>query len=187
MGIAKLAPRTAPVISLVDESGAPVSLAKLHGKVVVLSFFDATCSDICPVLTAELAQADIDLGSAAGRVVFLSVNTDPLQTSVSPATAAVLQARRFTLKNWYLLGGSLGALDAVWRSYGITINVSRTTRIVAHNDALYFIDPEGRLRFKATPYADESSTGIFSLSGPSIARWAKGIAAYSNDLLVPPR
>jgi len=187
MGIALLTPKTAPAVSLLDESGAATSLSGDRGKVVILSFFDATCRDICPVLTAELAQADVDLGHAAARVVFLTVNTDPLQTEVGSASAAVRQLRRSKLVNWHILGGSLRSLDAVWHSYGITINVSRSTGLVAHNDALYFIDPEGRLRFRSIPYANEDANGTFSLSGPSITRWAEGIATYAGRLLPPLR
>jgi protein SCO1/2 len=183
MGIVRVAPAPAPAFSLVDESGAAVSLASERGKIVVLSFFDSTCTDICRVLEAELAQADVDLGKASSAVVFLTVNTDPRQTSVSTTTAAVVQAHSSHLTNWHLLGGSLKILDAVWRAYRITVNVSQPTGLVAHTDTLYFISPDGQLRFQAAPYADESTAGAFSLSPAAIARWGTGIAAYSDGLL----
>lgn len=50
MGLTRTAPTPAPGISLTDQRGAEVSLASLRHKVVVLSFFDAACDDICPVL-----------------------------------------------------------------------------------------------------------------------------------------
>jgi hypothetical protein len=46
-----------------------------------------------------------------------------------------------------------------------------------------FIDPAGRLRFEATPFADESSRGAFSLPPAWVARWGQGIATYARQLL----
>ena len=77
-----------------------------------------------------------------------------------PAEAA---ARGFSLKDWYFLTGSLPKLNVVWSEYGVAIDVQRGTHIVSHNDALYFIDPSGRMRLRATPFANESAAGVFSL------------------------
>lgn len=187
MGIVSLTSAPAPAFTLTDQSGKAVSLASEHGRIVILSFFDASCKDICPVVEAELAQADIDLGKAASHVVFLTINTDALRTALTRAPAAVVIARHDGVTNADLLGGSFQSLDAVWRAYGITINVSRASGIEAHTDALYFISPQGDLRFRATPYANESATGAFSLPRASIARWGSGIAAYSDELLRQPR
>ena len=181
MGITKLPSRPAPALSLVDQHAQPVSLADEGGKVVVLTFFDAPCQDICPILSAELVQAATDLGAQSSRVVFLTVNTDPLALSAAPAAAATdgLGAAA----TWHFLTSNLDTLNAVWRAYGVSVNVSETSQLVAHNDVMYFIDPTGRLRYEATPFADESSTGAFSLGPPSIARWSQGIATYARQLL----
>jgi len=48
---------------------------------------------------------------------------------------------------------------------------------------MYFIDPAGRLRYRATPFADESASGAFSLSPADVARWGQGIATYTRRLL----
>ena len=55
---------TAPGFSLSDQTGNPVSLAGEYGKAVVLTFFDAPCQDICPVVSAELLRAAADLAGA---------------------------------------------------------------------------------------------------------------------------
>ena len=81
------------------------------------------------------------------------------------------------LATWHFLTSNLTTLNAVWRAYGVSVNVSRTSGIVAHNDVMYFVDPSGRLRYEATPFADESSSGAFSLPSASIDRWGQGIAS----------
>ena len=46
-----------------------------------------------------------------------------------------------------------------------------------------FIDTQGGLRYRATPFADESTTGVFSLPDASIERWGQGIATYAERLI----
>jgi len=183
LGFVPLTPGPAPSIALTDQNGLPVVLDQLRGRVVVLTFFDADCEDACPVLAADITRADADLGADRSRVVFLTVNTDPLQTTTDLPPAAATGTGLSALGNWHFLTGSLAALDAVWRSYGVTINVSPTSGIVAHNNVMYFVDPRGQLRIRITPVADESSTGAFTLPPASVIRSAEGIAAYAVGLL----
>jgi protein SCO1/2 len=183
MGIDTLTPTRAPAIALVDQHGRVVTLAGEHGKVVVLTFFNSDCADICPVLASEIAKADVDLGRDSARVVFLTVNTDPVTPSVSETAPAVTESVLSGVGNWYLLGGSLSALNQLWRDYGLSVEVSRSTGLVAHSDTMYFVDPTGRLRYRATPYSNESTLGVFSLPPTAIDRWAAGIATYAKRLL----
>jgi protein SCO1/2 len=183
LGITKLPERPAPALSLEDQHGRSVSLADERGDVVVLTFFDAPCQDICPILSAELVRAATDLGPEGSRVVFLTVDTDPLALSAAPATAAATHDGLGAVATWHFLTSNLDTLDAVWRAYGVSVNVSQTSQLVAHNDVMYFIDPNGRLRYEATPFADESSTGVFSLAPASITRWGQGIATYAEKLV----
>lgn len=182
MGVVELTPVRATGFSLVNQLGRPLSLRALRGKVVVLSFFNSSCHDICPVVEDEIAGADAALGSSARNVEFVTVNTDPLATTVTAKSPAVSSMASRRLSNWEMVGGRLSLLNAVWKAYGLTINVSRTTGLVAHNDLVYFIDQSGRLRIKANAYANESTAGVFSLPPASIARWGEGIATYASSL-----
>jgi cytochrome oxidase Cu insertion factor (SCO1/SenC/PrrC family) len=183
MGITDMKRAPAPTFTLVDQSGKVVSLADQRGDVVVVTFFDSPCQDICSVMSAELRQADDDLGSAATHVVFLTVNTDPLVLSAAPASAAADDNGLGALPNWHFLTSSLENLNAVWKAYGVAVTVAPTSRLVAHNDVMYFIDTTGRLRYRATPFADESTSGAYSLSPGNEARWGQGIATYARRLL----
>ncbi len=183
MGLGRLAPATARPFSLIDQVGQPLSLADERGKVVVLTFFNGRCNDICPVLAAEINQADVDLGAEATRVSFLTVNTDPMSAAVADLSGAVTRTGLGRLPNWHMLTGSLAALDAVWQSYGVVVTVDTSTHAVAHTDIMYFIDPSGQFRFSATPFGNESrSTSAYSLPRPEVAHFAKGIATYAGAL-----
>ena len=177
----------APGFRLTDQAGRSVSLAGLRGKVVVLSFFDADCNDLCPVLAAELRAADRRLGAERASVAFVTVNTDPLRTGRRAAAEGARTSRLGGLSNWYFLSGSLRKLDAVWQRYGITIDVQRATGLVSHNEAMWFIRPSGALAEEATPFGDEHpATGTFTLPAATEARFGAGIARYARDLITDP-
>jgi protein SCO1 len=182
MGLSSPAPHAAPAFTLTDQHNEPVSVPPSPPRVLVLTFFDAPCNDICPVLVAEIEQADRDLGAEAADVQFVTVNTDPNALAQS-AEAPVLNATLGALPNWHMVTGALGPLNALWKAYGVSISVQRKTGVEAHNDVMDFIDAQGILRERATPFANESTTGNYSLPPASINRWGQGIATYAGRLV----
>jgi cytochrome oxidase Cu insertion factor (SCO1/SenC/PrrC family) len=183
LGLTKLEPSAATAFTLETPSGTAVALASFHQKVVVLSFFDSLCDDICPVLATELREAIADLGPDADKVVMLTVNTDPLATSPAAAAPAEEAGGLGSTKQWHFLTGPLTQLDTVWKAYGVSVEAQKQTDLVAHNNVLYFVDPDGRLRFRATPFANESPSGKFSLPASTQSRFASGIASAVRMLL----
>jgi cytochrome oxidase Cu insertion factor (SCO1/SenC/PrrC family) len=148
----------------------------------VLTFFNAPCNDICPVLASEIEQADANLGAQAGDVEFVTVNTDPSALAASAETPAVNGTGLGALPNWHMVTGPLTSLNPLWKAYGVSITLETKTGLEAHNDVMDFLDPQGIVRYRATPIADESSTGAYTLPAPSEARWAQGIAMYAARL-----
>jgi cytochrome oxidase Cu insertion factor (SCO1/SenC/PrrC family) len=185
MGASRVAATSAPPIDLIDQSGQPYALTAPSTKATVLTFFDGSCDDICPVLAAEIVQADTDLGAEAARVEFVTVNTDPSALSVSGLADAESASNLSALPNWVMLTGPLSTMDAVWKSYGITITVVQKTGVEAHNNFAYFIDPQGQELYRATPFADESRSGTYSLPASEINQWATGLAAYAVKVIAP--
>src|SRR5215472_16994072 len=50
----------------------------VKGKIVIISFIYTSCTDICPLTTARMAQLEEKLGEVVGRDVFiLSMSVDP--------------------------------------------------------------------------------------------------------------
>lgn len=191
LGLESLHGQAAPSFSLTDPvTGAKVSLASLHGRVVVLTFADAACDDLCPVLLSELRQTRADLASTPVPVTFLTVNTDPLlsQHTTVAAPAAILSEPSVTgLTGWRFLNGSVSQLDPVWTDYGISITVNHADGAIAHNNRLYFIGPDGKIKWMAIPFADESRAKTFSLPAAQIDHYARGIAHYARLLATKPQ
>ncbi len=183
MGLSTPTPAPAPAFSLTDQSAQPISVPLQPPRVVVLTFFNSRCDDICPVMAQEIEQADRDLGAQAADVEFLSINTDPTAIAQSAEDPVLRNTGLAALSNWSMLTGPLATLDGVWKDYGVSVTVATKTGLEAHNDLLDFIDPQGFLRYRATPFANESSTGSFSLPAANIDRWGQGIAAYAQQLI----
>lgn len=182
IGLTHVNGASATPIHLRSQSGAPWSLADVRGRTVVLTFLNAECNDLCPVLGQEIAQADQLLGSDRGAVEFVVVNTDPLETSLSVTPPALTRTGLDQLANVTYLTGTLAELSTVWKDYGITVAVSNTTRMVSHNDLIYFIAPNGRLTLQATPFGNESAQGTYSLDPATIHTFAVGLAAAATGL-----
>ena len=117
---------------------------------------------------------------AASDVEFVTVNTDPTALAQSAEAPVLSKTGLGALPNWHMVTGPLATLNAVWKAYGVSISVDKKTGLEAHNDVMAFIDGRGDLRYRATPFADESTTGTFSLPPASIARWGQGIATYAE-------
>ena len=68
----------APEFTLTTQDGNRLSLEELRGKVVVVTFIFASCTDTCPLLTAKMASLQSRLGSDFGpQAFFVSVTVDP--------------------------------------------------------------------------------------------------------------
>ncbi len=183
IGLSRASGVQAPDFTLVDQHGQRWTLADARGRVVVLTFFNAECNDICPVLAQEISQADTLLGPRSADVDFVVVNTDPLETSTQPVPPALTLTGLSALSNLIYLTGPVSALDPVWKEYGITVAVENTTRVVSHGDIMEFIDPSGRLRLRATPFGNEDQFGVYNLDPSDVHRFAQGITTSASGLI----
>ncbi len=183
IGLKHLGGHAAPALDLTDQRGRPWTLAQVGGKVVVVTFLNAECNDICPVLADEITQADQLLGPRAASVAFVVVNTDPLETSLVVRPPALSRTGLGGLPNVTFLTGSLHDLTGVWKAYGVTVALSNTTRLVTHNDVMVFVDPRGRSVLQATPFGNEDTLGGYSLDPTTIHTFARGVSAAAAGLI----
>lgn len=138
---------SAPPFRLMTQDGAPLSLADLRGKVVLVAFIYASCRDTCITETAKMVVAQNKLGGDFGkRVYFLSVTMDPARD-----TASVLRehALKFgaRLDGWAFLTGTPAAVRRVARDYGVAYR-KKAPGDVEHNTLASIIDGAGHLRMQ---------------------------------------
>jgi cytochrome oxidase Cu insertion factor (SCO1/SenC/PrrC family) len=146
-------------VDLTDQHGAPVSLAALRGKIVVLAPFLSLCQDECPLITAAFAilQRDLRAAGLSHKVVFVEATVDPGRDSVARLAA---YQKEFGA-NWELWTGTPAAVAAFWKPFGVAYQVvaesppahldwytgQPLTYDVDHTDGYILIDATGHERF----------------------------------------
>jgi protein SCO1/2 len=153
--------KTAPTIRLRDQSGRIVSLASLHGHVVLLTFLDSLCTADCPLEGGMLRNIQRRV-PPADRPEVLVVSVDPADT---PTTVGSFVRESHLSPPWHWLMGTRAQLAKVWRAYGITV-IPRAGDI-SHSTVLYLIDQHG----------DERAGFLFPFPVGEVAHDVRAISA----------
>jgi cytochrome oxidase Cu insertion factor (SCO1/SenC/PrrC family) len=183
IGLKDIGDEIAPTFTLRTQRGRTWRLASHKGQVIVLAFYNSNCSDICPVLGKEIALASHELGAQGATVHFVIVNTDPHATKISTSSEALSVPGLSGDHSVTLLSGRVDVLNHVWSAYGIRVIVGAKASEVSHNNALYFIGPNGNLVSYSAPFGTESKTGLYSLDLPSLRTYARAIAETADSLV----
>ena len=170
----------APGFTLTDQAGHPVSLASLHGHPVVLTFMDPHCTDICPLVSREFVNAYKDLGAAGRNVVFIAVNVNPYHHSTADMARYSTAEGLSSIPTWHFVTGSVRSLHTVWNDFQIQVQAPNPNADVIHTSLIYFIDPQGRERYVASPMVDHTKKGVAYLPPGQLATWGKGIALVTR-------
>lgn len=132
-----------PPITLIDSRGAPLSLASLKGKLLLIDFIYTNCATACPVLTSRFAQIATRLGDELGRkVTMVSITLDPEHDH----PAQLLDYARTHDANrdgWLLLTGKPQDIDSVLGLYRIR-RERAPDGTIAHVATSYLVGPDGR-------------------------------------------
>jgi len=164
--------QSAPNFTLTDQNGKTVSLSNLRGKLVVLEFMDPACTDICPIVSQEIIEANHLLGAQAAQVEFLAVNVNQYHETQSDVMAFSKEQGLNQLPNWHFLTGDTATLNSIWKSYGIQV-VPNPSGDVQHSSFMYFIDQQGTETYLANPDNVKAS----------IPDWAQGINFVIGQML----
>lgn len=144
----------APQFELTDQTGRPFSSTHLAGRVVVANFVFTTCTDICPLLTATMAQVRDQLRQErllGEKAVLVSFSVDPendtpdaLRTygerfGAAPAEWRFLTGPRAAIDDLLIGGFKVGRPPPAARSPGGAPEIIHTNRFA-------LIDPKGQVR-----------------------------------------
>jgi len=167
----------APGFSLTDQDGQAVTLASLHGKVVLMTFLDPVCTTDCPIIAQEFKQTGELLGAKDKDVELVAIVANPTYRSTTFTQAFDRQEGLSGVPNWLYLTGSVAALGAVWNQYGVSVTNLPAGAMSAHNDLAIVIDGSGDIRAEvgADPGPATTSTqSSFSVLLTQYARQALG-------------
>ena len=131
---------------LTDQSGHPVSLASLRGKVVLMTFLDPVCTSDCPIIGAEFKEAGVLLGPADKDVELVAIVANPIYRSAEFTQAFDREEGLAAVPNWLFLTGSVSELTQVWKHYGVAVLDMPAGAMVDHSDVAMIIDRTGHIR-----------------------------------------
>jgi protein SCO1/2 len=135
-----------PDFVLMNQDNERFDSVRLRGKVVALNFIFTTCSDVCPIFTANLAQVQRALnGRYAESIFFVSITTDP-EVDSPKVLKAYAQRYGADFKNWAFLTGPEAELKRVWKSFGIRV-IRKARGLIQHDSLTTVIDQQGSRRF----------------------------------------
>jgi len=137
--------RTVPDFSLIDQRGAPVTLASLRGRVVVVTFIYTRCPlpDYCPRMITNLAAVRKRFDARVGKdLALLTVTFDP-QYDTPERLAAFAKSHKADVEGWHFLTGDAAGIKQVCDAFGV--EYWPDSGLITHTLQTAVIDRDGRL------------------------------------------
>jgi len=141
---------------LVDQNGVEVALSDFRGQVVVLTFMDSQCREVCPLTAAHLRSTHQVLGDETASVVFIGINVNLEAIEVADVAAITQKWRLDEIPAWHFLTGSAEELEPVWRAYDIAVVPGQDE--IEHTPGIFLIDQIGQKRWYISTPFDEAGT-----------------------------
>lgn len=134
-----------PQPQLVDQTGRHFAFDSLRGTPLVVAFVAAHCTDACPLVNAQLAQAAAQLRERRAKVRMLTITLDPEHDP--PAVMRDL-ARRFDAdpKSWIFASGAASDVHRVMNAFGVVAEQGPHGYAETHSTFVYLLDANGRVR-----------------------------------------
>ncbi|MGA0568116.1 redoxin domain-containing protein [Rathayibacter sp. KR2-224] len=163
-----------PEYTLTNEDGSRMTADRFLGKVVVLTFNDDRCADLCALFAQDVIAADHDLSARArAHVAFVSVNANPYFPAPADVEAWSEQHGLTGLPNWYFGTADPATLARTAQAFGVPIQLDPAQHSVQHGTEIFVVGPDGREVDLAQFGAEDADTGPFS----------HGLALLANDAL----
>jgi cytochrome oxidase Cu insertion factor (SCO1/SenC/PrrC family) len=151
--IAVVALQSAPAIAvpqatappqLVDQTGRAFTLESLRGRVLVVTFVSAHCTDACPLVNAQFSDAAQRIASHGLSARLLTITLDPQH---DPPSLMRALANRFQAnpRYWLVASGRPRDVDAIVRAFGVVARVGKSGYREEHTTFVYVFDSTGKL------------------------------------------
>jgi protein SCO1/2 len=131
--------------TLTDQTGKPLSLSDLRGKVIALTFGYSRCPNpnYCLRLSHNLATVEKRFHARAGRdLVLLTIAIDP-EYDKGPTLAKYAASFHADPQSWHFLTGPLPQIKQMAAQFGL--NFWNTEGLLTHTLHTVVIDRQGRL------------------------------------------
>jgi protein SCO1 len=129
---------------LIDQRGRSFTIDSLRGRSLVVTFVSAHCTDACPLIDAQFADAARRVALQQLKARLLTITLDPEHDSLHDMRVL---ATRFEAnpQYWLLAGGSIANVHAVMRAFGVLSVQGRSGYHDEHTTFIYVLKPDGAL------------------------------------------
>ena len=142
---------TLPPFALHDDQGRQVRSADLRGKALAVTFLDSECTEACPIIAAQVAQAVKGLGDDRPQIEALAITVDPVgDTPQRIGNFLVRYRAKGTLR---YLDGTIAQLRPVWRGFKVASSLDSGNSNL-HSAPVRIYDGDGRWRSTLHPGVD---------------------------------
>jgi protein SCO1 len=147
---------------LIDQTGRAFTLQQLRGTPLVVTFVAAHCTDVCPMINAQTAQAVSQARSGGLNVRFVTITLDPEHDTAADMRhlAATFGARP---QWWIFASGSTRDVHAVMQSFDVVAQRGRSGYADVHTTFVYLVDVHGMVRkalLASTAMADQEVDAV---------------------------
>lgn len=161
------------------ESGQPVSLASLRGKVVLLTFLDPVCTG-CPQIAQQLRAARTVLGPAGDHVELIAIAAGTMHSRATFIRAFDRSQGLTTVPDWQFLTGTPADLQEVWNAYE-KVAPGMMSGMMVHSDIVFVIDGTGRLRSEVRDAPGPATTSAQSSFAVLLSNTARQVLTQPDQ------
>ena len=138
-----------PDFSLIERSGKTTSLADLRRTVWIADFIYTSCTDTCPLQTAEMAKLQEELKDKAG-IKLISFSVDP-ERDTPPVLSRYADRFKADANRWlFLTGGKEQIVRLAQEGFRLSAapasSVGRDSEIIFHSTRFVLVDKEAQIR-----------------------------------------
>ena len=146
-GVGSQAP---PPLTLTDQHGHRVDLAKLKAKPVLVAFLYTHCHDVCPIVASKLHTADALLRPGVERPTLLAVSVDPEARHAGQRRQVQPRTPHEGEIDWLL--GSRPELEKVWKAWRVLPGTEPgNPDVIEHSGQISGIGADGMVHVLFTP------------------------------------
>ncbi|HEX3052462.1 MAG TPA: SCO family protein [Aggregatilineaceae bacterium] len=146
-------PREVGDFTLTSQTGDPLHLSDLQGKVVLLFFGYTHCPDVCPITLSDFKRVKANLGETAAQVAFVFVSVDG-ERDTPERLAEYIGAFD---PDFIGLTGDDTTIKSITQDYGVFYqreSYDDPNYLVTHTASTFVLDAQGRLH-TVFPYATD--------------------------------
>jgi protein SCO1 len=151
---------TVPDFSLIDQSGKPVMLADLRGKVWIADFIFTNCAGTCPMISGTMRRLQ---NSLPQDVHLVSFSIDP-ERDTPEVLAKYADEFRADKNRWHFLTGEKEKLHQLSiQGFKLALDETGGTDVepITHSTRLVLVDKAGKIRGYYGGTEDEEMKRLF--------------------------